>query len=187
MKLEKTITSIFMVPTLNVPKNKLKQNGFINGYIDDVNKEDKNNNCVYLLFLPKDLSKFQTFLESEYERTKYIVEDYDYPKGYVVIIYKLNYKYQLDFDLVKLGKYSKTSKEFQELFPIKIDIVNENNQLISHESLQYKIFNKTDDLKEYWQELLNENIHNEFEFYETFENNRETLNINNIKKETNEK
>lgn len=170
-----------MIPTLNIPKDKLKQSGFINGYIDDVDKEDKNHNCVYLLFLPKDLPKFQNFLEEEYERTLDVIEDYDYPKGYVVVIYKLNHKYQSNFELIKLGKYSETSKEFQNLFPIHIDIVNEYNQLITHESLQYKIFNKTQDLKEYWEKLLNSNLKNEFEIYEGFNLERETLNIDNIK------
>ena len=37
MNLEKTITSIFMVPTLKIPKEQLLKNNFINGYIKDLN------------------------------------------------------------------------------------------------------------------------------------------------------
>ena len=51
-----------MVPTLKVPKDALKENGFINGYVKDGSREVQYENCIYLLFQPKDLDKF-IFLE----------------------------------------------------------------------------------------------------------------------------
>ena len=40
MDVKKNITSIFMVPTLQVPKDALRSNGFINGYVKYAGKEE---------------------------------------------------------------------------------------------------------------------------------------------------
>jgi hypothetical protein len=101
MNVKKTITTIFMVPTLKVPTNALKDNGIINGYIKDVDRDVQYENCIYVLFKPNDMDKFRNFLDSEHERTNDIVEDYDYDGGYVVVVYKLNPKFEKDFVIVK--------------------------------------------------------------------------------------
>ena len=36
----------------------------------------------------------------EYERTKDIIEDYDYEDGYVVVVYKLNMEFKEDFNTI---------------------------------------------------------------------------------------
>lgn len=183
MEIKKTITSIFMVPTLKFPKNKLKDNGFINGFMFDLERKDTHcENNVYLLFQPKNLDRFREFLDEEYERTKNIVEDYDYKNGYVVIVYQLNKDFNSDFELIKSGKYSKTSPEFQKLFP-KLMEINMNGLIKNEISLQYRIFNKTKDLVEFWEDKLNIDFSNlfgeDFEVWEGFDLKRETLNINN--------
>jgi len=153
MKRKNTHTTIFMVPTLKTPKNSLRNNGFINAYLSDSISENCYENCIYILFKPKDLDMFKDFLDSEYDRTKQIVEDYDYEGGFVVIVYKLNHKWEDDFKLIKQGKYSKTSNAFQKVFPKVIKLMK--NGLHRDElSLQYRIFNKTNDLIEYWQDKL---------------------------------
>ena len=68
MDIKKTITSIFIVPTLSIPKEKLADNGYINGYIKDGKREIQYENAVYLLFKPENLDKFRDFLDDEYER-----------------------------------------------------------------------------------------------------------------------
>ena len=157
-----------MVPTLKVPKDALKENGFINGYVEDSDVEEQHKDSIYLLFKPENLDKFREFLENEYERTKSIIEDYDYDDGYVVVVYQLNKTYKKDFLLVRKGEYSKTSKEFQALFPKVIKIVK--NGLHRDElSLQYRIFVKSNDLVEYW------------EVWEGFDIENEILNIKTIK------
>jgi len=78
MNIKKNITSIFIIPTLRFPKDVLKNNGFINGYISDDKKDGQYKNAVYILFKPENLDKFREFLDDEYERTKNIIEDYDY-------------------------------------------------------------------------------------------------------------
>lgn len=171
-----------MVPTLKVPKDALRNNGFINAYIKDARKEDQYKESIYLLFKPENLDKFREFLDDEYERTRSIIEDYDYEDGYVVIVYKLDTKYKKDYQLVKYGKYSKTSKEFQKLFPKIIKIVK--NGLHRDElSLQYRIFNRAEDLIEFWQDKLGIEWEDEYEVWEGWDEQKEILNLDKIKEQ----
>jgi hypothetical protein len=175
-----------MVPTLKVPKDALRGNGFINAYIKDARREDQYKDSIYLLFKPTDLDKFREFLDSEYERTKTIIEDYDYEDGFVVVVYQLNDKYKKDFNLIKEGKYSKTSEEFQKLFPKVIKIVR--NGLHKDEiSLQYRIFNKNEDLVSFWEEKLGidlkEVVGKDFEVWEGWDESKEILELDKIKEQ----
>lgn len=177
----KTITSIFMVPTLKVPKNALKENGFINAYSKDTERDIPSYpGCIYLLFRPDDLPKFREFLDDEYERTKDIIEDYDYDDGFVVVVYKLNVKYSKDFDLIKEGRYSETSKTFQSIFPKVVKLIK--NGLHRDEiSLQYRIFNKTEDMVEYWQDKIGVEWEDSFEVWDGYDEDREVLCISELK------
>jgi hypothetical protein len=180
MEVKKTITSIFMVPTLKVPKDALKDNGFINGYVKDGSREVQYENCIYLLFQPTDLDKFREFLDSEYERTKSLIDDYDYEKGYVVIVYQLDSKFVKDFDLIKTGKYSKTSTAFQALFP-KVIKIKKNGLHKDEISLQYRVFNRTEDLIKFWEEKLGVEFEDDQEVWHGFQEENEVLNIEKLK------
>ena len=180
MEVKKTITSIFMVPTLGINKDEAKDNGFINGYCRDGNREIQYEGSIYLLFKPKNLDKFRAFLDGEYERTKDVIDDYDYEDGFVVVVYELNKKFKKDFNLVREGLYSKTSSEFQAKFPkvVKITRGGLNKDEIS---LQYRVFNKTEDLKTYWEEKLGIEFDDEWEVWDGFELDKETLYLDKIK------
>lgn len=169
-----------MVPTLKIPKDALKDNGFINGYVKDESREVQYENCIYLLFQPADLDKFREFLDSEYERTKSLIDDYDYEKGYVVVVYKLDSKFAKDFDLVKNSKYSKTSAIFQTLFP-KVVKIKHNGLHKDEISLQYRIFNRTEDLIKFWEEKLGVDFDDDQEVWHGFEEENEVLNIKKLK------
>lgn len=178
--MKKTITSIFMVPSLRVPKNALKENGFINGYVEDAERDFQYPNAVYLLFLPTDIAKFREFLDDEYERTEQIIEDYDYEGGFVVVVYKLDPKWSKDFSLVRQGDYSKTSSNFQKLFPKVIKLMK-NGLHRDEVSLQYRIFNKTEDMVEYWENKIGIEWDDDFEVWDGYDEDKEILNINSIK------
>ena len=62
-----TISTIFLVPTLKIPKDLLIDNGFINGYAEEESGEHNYPFSVHLLFKPKNLDKFREFLEGEYD------------------------------------------------------------------------------------------------------------------------
>ena len=180
MEVKKTITSIFIVPTLSISKEKLVDNGYINGYIKDEQKEIQYENCIYLLFKPENLDKFKEFLDEEYERTKSIIDDYDYEDGYVVVVYMLNSRLEEDFKLIKQGKYSQTSKKFQEIFP-KIVKLKRNGLLRDEVSLQFRIFNKTEDLRQFWEDKLAVEFDENMEVWHGFIEEEECLNLNKIK------
>lgn len=184
MEVKKNITSIFMVPTLKVPKDALRGNGFINAYVKDARKEDHYEGSIYLLFKPENLDKFREFLDNEYERTKAVIEDYDYEDGFVVVVYQLDDKYKKDFNLIKQGKYSKTSKDFQKLFP-KVIKITRNGLHKDEISLQYRIFNKADDLVEFWEDKLGidfiELLGEDFEVWEGWDETKEILELDKIK------
>lgn len=180
MEIKKTITSIFIVPTLSIGKEKLVDNGYINGYIKDGKKEVQYENAVYLLFKPESLDKFRDFLDEEYERTDQILDDYDYENGYVVVVYKLNPRLDADIQLIKQGKYSKTSIKFQETFP-KVIKVQKGNRIYDQISTQYRIFNKTEDLKKYWEEKLDVEFDSDMELWGAFIEKDEILNLEKLK------
>jgi hypothetical protein len=169
-----------MVKSLKIDRDKLLNNKFINGYCKDVSQDFHYEDCVYLLFKPDDMDRFAFFLDQERERTDSIVEDYDYEGGYVVVVYQLDPEFKADFDLIRQGQYSKTSRRFQELFPKVIKIMK-NGRHRDEISLQYRIFNKTQDLVNFWEENLNMRFSPDQEVWEGFHEERETLNIHKLK------
>lgn len=178
---KKNITSIFFVPTLKIGRERLTTHGYIGGYQKDVNGKHDYDNCIYILFKPENIDLFQQFLEEEYERTKSVIDDYDYDGGYIVVIYQLDDKFKRDFDLIRNSKYSKTSAEFQALFPKTVKIKDKRGFNKDEISLQYRVFNKTEDLKEYWEEKLGVIFDDTIEFWEGYEEENEILDIEKIK------
>jgi len=169
-----------MVPTLQISNEGLQKGDFINGYIKDPIHNIEYADSVFLLFKPRSINKFRQFLDNEYERTKDVVEDYDYKDGYVVVVYKLNMEFKEDFDLVRKGKYSSTSKKFQKLFPSVVKIVK--NGLHKDElSLQCRIFNKTPDLVEFWETEFDMNFNEDWEVWRGWNEKEEILNIDKVR------
>ena len=179
MIITRSITTLFMVRPLGLSIESVEKHGFINAYSYDDHHDHYYQDCVYLLFKPSDMDSFANFLDLEKERTD-VVDDYDYEGGYVVVVYKSNPRYKADFDLVKQGLYSKTSKEFQNLFPKVIKLMK-NGKHRDEISLQYRIFNRTQDLINFWEEKLNVRFEQGQEVWEGFHLERETLNIEKIK------
>lgn len=175
IKVKRTITTIFMVPTLKIPRVELEDNRFINGFVKDGMNDLEYNNCIFLLFKPRQLDRFREFLDKEYERTAQIIDDYDYPNGFVVVVYKLDDDYMEDFKLIRQGKYSKTSPNFQEMFPKVVKIVNSRGLHRDEISLQYRVFNRTDDLIRFWEDKFNLVFESSQELWHGFEEDRETL------------
>lgn len=180
MERKHTITSIFIVPTLSIGKEKLLDNGFVNGYIKDVKRDIQYENAVYLLFKPEDLDRFRNFLDNEYERTKSIIDDYDYEDGYVVVVYEINSRLKGDVELVKQGKYSQTSPAFQGIFP-KVVQIKRNGLRRDEISLQYRIFNKTEDLVKFWEDKLGVELPSDVEVWHGFFEENEILDLDKIK------
>lgn len=174
-----TVSAIFMVPPLKIDNKTLEENNFINAYSKDKTGtiyEDS----VYLLFKPENYKLFDYFLVEERERSKFLVDEYDYEGGFVVLVYNLDSKYKSDWDLIKQGRYSKTSQEFQNLFP-KVKKIMVDGKHRDELSIQHRIFRKATDLKEYWEDKLKVEFSSDMECWEGFDEQKETLDINQIK------
>jgi hypothetical protein len=182
MELKKTITSIFIVPTLKIDRDKLKENGYLNGYMSDVRRDIQYQNAVYLLFQPSNLDKFREFLDDEYQRTKQLIDDYDYEEGFVVVVYTLDNKWKKDFAIIREGKYSKTSKVYQQEFPKIIKILR-NGLYKDDISLQFRIFTKDESLRQYWEDKLDMNFTDDMEVWDGFDIENEILDLDKIKKQ----
>ena len=181
MTVRKTISSIFIAPTV-VPRNVLHDNQFINAYAKDSRKEVQYEDAVYLLFCPKNIQRFQEFVEEEYEDNTLLIDDYDYEDGFIVLVYKLPLKHNLDYELIKQGRYSETSEKFQNLFPKVIKIVKSG--LHKDElSLQFRIFKKSGDLKEYWEEQTGMEFSEHMEVWPGWDEDKETLDLDKIKEQ----
>jgi hypothetical protein len=180
METTKTITTIFIVPIFSIGKERLTNNGFVNGFIKDSRRDVQYKDSVYLLFKPEDLDKFKVFLDGEYERTKQIIDDYDYEEGYVVVVYQISHRLLPDIELIKQGKYSKTSSKFQQIFP-KIVTIKKNGFQKDELSLQYRVFNKTEDLKQFWEDKFDVVFDDDMEVWSGFSEAYETLDLDKIK------
>ena len=175
LELKKTICSIFMVPSLKIDRDALHANEFLNGYAKDNSREESYDDSVYLLFRPKNIDRFREFLDSEYERTKDLIEDYDLPSGFVVVVYKLDPNFKGDFDLIKQSRYSHTSPEFQALFPKTVTILVDGLKQ-ERISLQVMIFKKTDELRKFWEDKFQADLGENVEFWKGYDEKSETLN-----------
>jgi len=173
---KRTITSIFMIPTLGINLNILKNHGYINGYSLDGLRFEQYEDAVYLLFKPPNWVNFTTFVEEEGIRTSFLIDDYDYDDGHVVLVYKLNPLYKDDFNLVRQGKYSDTSEEFQKLFKEEVTLIV--NGISSKEpSFQKLIFFKSNKLRDFWEEKTGAVIPMDKEVWPMFNIENETLKL----------
>jgi hypothetical protein len=100
------------------------------------------------------------------------------------VVYQLDNKYNRDFNLIKQGKYSKTSEEFQKMFPKVVKIVK-NNSHRDEVSLQYRIFTKAEDLVSFWEEKLGIDfksiVGEDYEVWEGWDEQKEILELDKIK------
>lgn len=182
MSVVKTITSIFIVPTLKLGKEHLVNNNFLNGYIADLRRDVQYEDAVYLLFKPDDLDRFREFLENQYESNHMLIDDYDYEDGFVVVVFKLDMKHKKDLDLIMRGKYSQTSQKFKDIFPKVVKVVK--NHLHKDEiSLQYRIFKKTQDLRDYWEDRTGVVFTEDMEVWPGFDLLNESLDLDKVKEQ----
>jgi len=147
--------------------------GFINAFIGDTQHVNGLECPIYLLFRPPLSLVFQKFLEKEYE-TGMLIEDYSYEGGYTVLLYEYPKEFQHDYQLVREGKYSKTSDIYKEVFPDK-DPTDEP-------TIQHLVLHKDIRLKTYREDTLGITLSEEDELWSVFNEEEETLNIDKYKK-----
>ncbi|WP_338226783.1 hypothetical protein [Algoriphagus taiwanensis] len=134
--------------------------------------------CIFLAFRPNNETEFMEFIEAEILRTKLFFRHYSYPCGIKMLVYKLDPRLSADFELVRKGRYSGTSKEYQALFPKTVTVKNIFGKKGEEISLQYRVFNKTADLKKFWEDRIGVQFLEDQELWPGMSIEKETFHIN---------
>ena len=183
MKYQSTVATYFLVRPLGLCEKKeslfivnsnagkiVKKYGFVEAFFKDMEHKSETKYPVYILFKPPNMIEFGEFLEEE-KQLELIEDVYDYPGGYVVVVYRFPEIYEKDYDLIKEGRYSETSNDFKSIFP----------QTSSDEtfSLYHLVFNKHPDLRKRMEDELGSPISEDTELWHLPNLQKETLDINN--------
>ena len=168
------VSALFLKPTLNIPSHLSFQNKYVNTYLFNAEEEVTYNNSIQVLFQPVNLAWFNTFVASEEDRGATIIDEFDYPSGDVLLVYRLPVNLENDFNLILEGKYSKVSEKYKKLFPKVVKI--RGKEVLS---LQWMVLNKDIKLKTFWEEEFNTTLLNENEFWGLYNIESETFKLNN--------
>lgn len=151
---KKTNTSLFLLPALEITNEVLQSLGFVNAYLNDDEHCYTYKECVYLLFKDPNidtLDEFTAILESK----NILIDEYDVDKNHVMVVVKFPEEYIKEYKFFKQGKYSKFSKTFiKKYFPFTKKVKDSNGKNKDEHTLYYHIFNKTDWIKNWWNERL---------------------------------
>lgn len=178
-----TSSSIFLLKGLGLALKDLKKLDFINAYIDDKDHEPHYENAVYLLFKPTDMGEFRFWMMQEKERVGEMqIEDYDYDGGYVVVVYLFPDKFLREYKHWEKGEFSLFRQSYIKLFPTEVTTKgNLTTPATRAKSIYYHIFNRTSELKEYWEDVTQEEIEEDMELWSSPDLDKETLDIDKIK------
>jgi hypothetical protein len=187
MNYSRTCATVFLIRPLGLcskteslnPKDPnaakiIKKYGFIEAYLYDENRTSTSSRVVYCLFKPPNFQEFEEFVKMEIEDKVDIVDEYDYPNGHVILVYKFPEIYNNDYDLILQGKYSKCSDAFKSLFPI----TKSKTEL----TIYALVFYHESKLKSAVEDDLNVKFDKDMEFWYIPDVTKETLTYNKIKK-----
>lgn len=174
-----TDTTRFLVRGLDLFKDDLVKYGFVNAFLDDSDHEHHYQDSLYLLFKPEEMSEFEWFVENEKVRTHLFIEEYDYPKGYIVLVYKFPAEYMQEYRAFKKGKYSKFGSKYKDLFPTIKEGTTKRGIPFKTPSFYQHIFSRSKKMREYWEGLLDVELDANSELWNIPDSQVETLNIKN--------
>lgn len=144
-----TLSTLFLLPILNLDKSELRKYGFINVYLGEDLTEEK----LYLLFDSKE--DINEYIEKLKKTHHFYVDSYNLINNMVIVVFSIPYEYKKDFVYFKEGKYSKLSTHFKSLFPETQNIYDSVGKITGKEhTIYYHIFNRTDWLIELWLDKL---------------------------------
>lgn len=123
-----TNSTLFLLPALKLSAIKMRKAGFINAYIADGGREDVCKNPVYLLFNIKKTDHAREYQVLVNELDALIVDEYDYPEDYVVLVLPFPDDLADDYRLFLQGKYSNFSEKMKSIYEKKSAISNPYNK-----------------------------------------------------------
>jgi hypothetical protein len=162
-------STIFLLHPLGLSRTKMDRTGFLNCYLRDPEHPYEGMQVLYLLFKPG--VKFKYFVDTEKERTKLFIDEYDLEDGFVVLVYEFPPELSRDYELFLKGSYSLFSKEFKATIPKYTR--NGYKEL----SFQYMVVNRHPEWKAYLEgeEGLNMPISEELEYWMMPNMEKETI------------
>jgi hypothetical protein len=166
------VSTLFLKPILNISPYLSLQNKFKNTYLFNAEEDIIYENSLQVLFHPTNIAWFNTFIMNEEERGAIILDEFDYPTGEIILVYRLPAAFDKDYKILLEGKYSKVSDKFKALFGKSVK--KEGKDLLS---LQWLIFNKHKYLKSYWEQEFNTIFTPEQEYWGLYDIERETFKL----------
>ena len=146
-------TNLFIVPILNIGREKLLKVGFVEAFIKDELRELKYENAVYLLFKPINWEEFNMFLEEQREMRMPLVDEYHHGE-WAVVVYQFPKQWQRDVDILMTGKFSQVSRRYKDLIPYWHKGSDGKGGFIEEVTNQHLIYNKSQKVKDYWKKEL---------------------------------
>jgi hypothetical protein len=175
-----TISSLFLVPiATGMTCKSLGGFGFVEAYSDDIAKpRNFGSNKLYLLF--KKNREFKRILSTLSEKNNF-VDCYSKSPDKEVIVLSLPKEYRNDYEKIKEGKYSELSKEFMSFFPKHVTYVSidpRTNRPVNKrvKSIQFMIYERDGQLKQYWEQKIGIEIAQNAELWSKFDIEKETMN-----------
>jgi hypothetical protein len=176
---EWTVSNIFLVPILKIGRNRLATVGFINSFLYNDEEDILYDNAIHLLFLPQSLDLFNMFIDEERERNSTIVDEHDYPGGYIIVTYILPSKFEKDYAKLWEGDYSGLSNEFKNAIPKEIKYTKANGITAVDMSVQHMVFTKHEPLRKFWEKEFNVIMDNSYELWAKPTRKLETFKLEN--------
>lgn len=145
IKEELNNTTHFLLPSIEIPIRflLLRQNGFVNAYIDDAQNGSFYPNCLFLLFNPANITKeyqeFEVFLRG----LDNYVTDYDTARNQILFVFKLKDKWTNNLAKFKQSKYSQFDKDYVKAF--FSPVIRQNDKSIPNK--YYQILTKDPEYK----------------------------------------
>jgi len=174
-------TNLFVLPILNIGREKLLKVGFVEAFIKDELRELEYENAVYLLFKPENWDEFNLFLEEQREVRMPLVDEYHHGE-WAVVIYQYPKQWQRDVDIIMTGKFSQVSRRYKDLIPFYYKV--NRNGIIEEEIMnQHLIYNKSQKVKDYWKKELDLDFEEQDEVWLYYQE-REILNKASLKRLT---
>lgn len=182
------VSTILLMPCIQIRKElfaQFQEYGFVNTYLfwDKISYPFE---VIFMVFRPAGMTVgYQNFITNMQKNQNY-VETHDIGET-IVLVFSIPKRFKRDYKLFLQGKYSQTSNDFKSCFALKVYKVDDTGKVEKDESGRYiteyttfyHIFNRTDELRSRWQEVLGEEtvIPEEMELYDKYDKEKETLNI----------
>lgn len=180
---EKTLTTLFLLPLVNLPKELRDKYHFVNSYLMDTSNSSEFSEMftanpkikIYSLFKPDSIKDFTSELDKEN------IEYYDVGYNLIMIISYLPDVFRSDYEHFINGYYSKFSEKAKKMFPDIKDAYRDGVKVGKEYTIHYHIFNRTDWMKELWMKRLNVvELDDDLEYWSRPIIESETFDINKI-------